>query len=181
VSPDPLRRPPPRSRNPSTGIFLLVATLLLCICPTITFSVEPDRLYAKVHNWRISTARFGIGCIAAYPYGSGDEISIGGEKWDELTLIVTLERRKFSGNLDDESDVDFIELVLGDERWGGLEPYGYRGTPGVVLSVNKQILAKLKIAPTLKLTERGSLKLTVPLRNTGEALKKLAECFKRTR
>jgi hypothetical protein len=168
-----------------TRIFALVATLSLCICPTKTFAepvtVEPDRLYAKVHNWRISTARFGIGCIAVYPYGSGDEISIGGEKWNELTLIVTLERRKFSGNLDDESDVSFIELVLGDERWGGLEPYGYRGTPGVVLSVNKQILAKLKIAPTLKLTEGGSLKLTVPLRNTGEALKKLAECFKRTR
>jgi hypothetical protein len=103
-----------RSRIPSTGIFLLVATLSLCICPTKTFSVEPDRLYAKVHNWRISTARFGIGCIAVYPYGSGDEISIGGEKWNELTLIVTLERRKFSGNLDDESDVSFIELVLGD-------------------------------------------------------------------
>src|SRR5262245_9486775 len=41
----------PRSRNPSTGIFLLVATLSLCICPTKAFAesviVEPDRLYAK--------------------------------------------------------------------------------------------------------------------------------------
>src|SRR6516164_1059324 len=99
-----LRRSAPHSRNPSTAVFLLVATLLLCICPTKIFAepvtVEPDRLYAKVSNWRISTARFGIGCIAVFPYGSGNEISIGGEKWDALSLIVTLERRKFSGNLD---------------------------------------------------------------------------------
>jgi hypothetical protein len=169
----------------SPGIFLLVAILSLCICPTKTFAgpitVEPDRLYAKVHNWRISTARFGVGCIAIFPYGPWNEISIGGEKWDELALIVTLERQKFSGNLDDESDVNSIELVLDDKRWGGLDPYGYRGTAGVVLSANKQIVAKLATAPTLKLTERGSLKLKVPLRNTGESLKKLAECFKRTR
>src|SRR5262249_36288627 len=32
-----------------------------------------------------------------------------------------LASKKFSGNLDDESDVKFIELVLDDERWGGLE------------------------------------------------------------
>jgi hypothetical protein len=42
-------------------------------------------------------------------------------------------------------------------------------------------IPKLEIAPTLKLTEHGSLKLTVPLKNTREALKRLAECFKRTR
>jgi hypothetical protein len=29
--------------------------------------VEPDKPYAKVHNWRISTARFGVGCIAELP------------------------------------------------------------------------------------------------------------------
>jgi len=161
----------------------LSAFSILCLtfAATNALTVEPDRLYAKVHNWRISTARFGVGCIAVFPYGSRTEISIGGEKWDDLSLIVTLERQKFSGNLDDESDVNFIELVLDDKRWGGLEPYGYRGTAGVVLSANKQIVAKLATAPTLKLTERGSLKLKVPLRNTGEALKKLAECFKRNR
>jgi len=113
--------------------------------------------------------------------GKNGANSIGGEKWNELSLLITVERRKFSGDLDDESDVSFIELVLADKRWGGLEPYGYRGTPGVVLSASKQVLAKLEIAPTLKLTEHGSLKLTVPLKNTREALKRLAECFKRTR
>jgi hypothetical protein len=29
--------------------------------------VEPDKPYAQVHNWRISTARFGAGCIAELP------------------------------------------------------------------------------------------------------------------
>jgi hypothetical protein len=164
------------------GQFLMVATVLSCVSPIELSAVEPDRPYAKVHNWRIYTARFGIGCVAVYPYaGAIWEISIGGEKWDELSLIITAERRKFSGSLDDESDVLNIELVLDDQRWGDLSPYGYRGTPGVVVSADKKVLAKLASAPTLKLTERGSLKLMVPLKHTREALIKLAECFKRTR
>ena len=164
------------------GLGLLISIALSCVCAPETFAslVEPDRLFAKTGNWRISTARFGIGCIAVYPYGSNGELSIGGERWNDLSLILTADRRKFSGNLDEESDVSSIEFVLGDQRWDGLKPYGYRGTPGVVLSLNKQHIAKLKIAPSLKLTERGSLKLSIPLRNTGAALKKLSECFKRT-
>jgi hypothetical protein len=70
-----------------------------------------------------------------------------------------------------------MKLNLG----GGLSPYGYRGTPGIVISAEKKVLAKLTTAPTLKLTERGALKVEVPLRDTREALKKLAECFERTR
>src|SRR5262245_35741474 len=117
-----------------TRIALTVA--LLAVSALAASAQEPGRLYAKVHNWRISTARFGVGCVAIFPHGSWNDISIGGEKWDELSLLVTLERKKFSGNLDDESDVEFIELVLDDERWAGLGPYGYRGTPGVFFSAD---------------------------------------------
>jgi hypothetical protein len=162
-------------------VVLFVVWIAGTATSTRAASVEPDKPYAKVHNWRISTARFGVGCIAVYPYESWTEISVGGEKWDGLSLIVTVERQKFTGSLDDESNVQFIELVLDDERFGGLSPYGYRGTPGIIVSADKKVLAKLTIAPTLKLTERGALKLMVPLRDTSEALKKLAECFKRTR
>ncbi len=95
---------------------------------------------------------------------------------------MTVERRKFSADLDDENDVAHsIELVLDDARWSGLSPYGYRGTPGIVKSTGNEVLTKLVTAPTLKLTERGSLKLAVPLKNTGQALKKLSECFQKTR
>jgi hypothetical protein len=60
--------------------------------------VEPDKPYAKVHNWRISTARFGVGCIAEY---SSTGISVGGDKWDKLALLILVERKTFDGIVDE--------------------------------------------------------------------------------
>jgi hypothetical protein len=97
-------------------------------------------------------------------------------------MIIVVDREKFATNLDDEVDVNlFIELVLGDRRWGSLVPYGYRGTPGVVISAGSELLKSFVVAPTLKLTERGALKLVVRLERAKDAMRKLNECFKRTR
>jgi hypothetical protein len=144
--------------------------------------VEPDLPYASVGRWKVSTARFGVGCVAQFEYQSGEFVSIGGETLEKMVLLVEVSRKLFNINLDDEREVeDNIELVIGQNRWSKLSPYGYRGTPGVTMIVNTDTLNILGKEISLKLTERGSVKLVVQLQNNKDAIGKLFECFKLTR
>lgn len=167
---------------------LAISALTLVVLSTPSAAVEPDRPYARVGKWQISTARYGIGCVAVYSYRDG-EISIGGLKRSSLSMVVVVDRNAFDSRLFrsdgglDEDDVGGIELVLDDKRWGGdqIKPYGYRGTPGVVVEENQEFLESFVAAPTLKLTERGSVKLIIKLEHAKQAVGKLYECFKKTR
>ena len=144
--------------------------------------VEPDRPYATVGDWKVSTARWGVGCIAQFEYQSDQSVSIGGETPQKLFLVMEVNRKLFGVDLDNEDEVETtVELVIGQSRGLKLSPYGYRGTPGVVAAVDSNFLKSLSSEPSLKLTERGSVKVVVPLRKTKEAVAKLFECFKRTR
>jgi hypothetical protein len=142
-------------------------------------TIEADRPFSQIGPWKISTARFGVGCVASAFYDSDHSISIGGETPSKMALVVEADRKLFDADLDDDDAVDSIELVLSESRVSKLSPYGYRGTSGVVLPIDKALLQSLSMAPSLKLTERGSLKLFVPLKRTKEAIGKLMECFQR--
>jgi hypothetical protein len=152
---------------------------LIIGAPLSATVLEPDRTWARTGKWEVSTARYGVGCVAIQPDRSLPQLSISGEKWNHLSLLLILERRTFASDLD--NDVGFLELVLGDKRFSNLEPYGYRGTPGVVFKITEDALKALSLAPTLKITERGALKHSVPLSGTALALKKLRECIGATR
>jgi hypothetical protein len=144
--------------------------------------VEPDRPYSTVGPWKVSTTRWGVGCVAQFEYQSANFVSIGGETPQKMVLVIEVNRKLFGVNLDDEGEVEsFVELVIGQSRWDKLSPYGYRGTAGVVAAVDSGILKSLSSEPSLKLTERGSVKVVAPLHKTKEAVAKLFECFKRTR
>jgi hypothetical protein len=41
-------------------------------------------------KWSISTARFGIGCVARLEYSDGYDLSISGERADDLILLITV-------------------------------------------------------------------------------------------
>src|SRR5262249_37183007 len=127
---------------------------------------------------------YGIGCVAVSESTSAD-LSIGGLWEDALSMVVTFPRDRFDEDMStDIANMDFIELVLGDKRWGGkgdLAPYGYRGTAGLVVKLDKHILAAFSAAPSVKVTERGLLKLQIPLAKSREALKALRRCFAKTR
>src|SRR5262245_51645675 len=95
---------------------------------------SPDKKLSSVGKWTISTAMYGIGCVAHLTYGpQRDEFSISGDRFDELTLLITVDPKKFATKLDgSEDDVSHVEIALVNDRWN-VEAYGYRGTPGVVL------------------------------------------------
>lgn len=143
--------------------------------------VEPDRAFDAAGSWKILTARYGVGCIAVYKYEDAYSISIGGEKADGLSLVVEAARTLFNGGLDAEPYIQDVELVLGESRRGDLSPYGYRGTPGVVTSFDPALSRAFLESPSLKLTERGSVKLRIPLNHTKEMAEKLSRCFAETR
>jgi hypothetical protein len=140
--------------------------------------VEPDLLFMTVDDWQISTARFGIGCIATYSYADNRVVSVGGERGDRLVLLVVADRKLFQESLDAEPYIEGVELVVGDMRTGNLRPYGYRGTPGVQVSIGAELERALLKADSIKLTEKGSLKLVVPLKNMQSMLEKLKLCFR---
>jgi TonB family protein len=137
--------------------------------------VEPDRLFGAVGEWKISTARFGIGCVAVYSYDDVRSISIGGEAPNKLAIIVEADGRLFDGGLDD--NVQSIEIVLGNWRKDDLRPYGYRGTSGVVADFGSALSRAFLEASSLKLTDRGSVKLDVPLKQSKQMMDLLTDCF----
>jgi hypothetical protein len=149
--------------------------------PINSMLVEPDRPFGAVGDWKISTARYGVGCVAVYDYAPVRSISIGGQKPDQLELTVGSDRKLFTVNLDSEPYVEGVEFVLGDWRRGDLRPYGYRGTPGLVAAFDAPLARAFLEAPSLKLTERGAVKLTIPLNEAKRMMGELMACFRKTR
>ena len=60
---------------------------------------------------------------------------------------------------------------------GRTEPYGYRGTSGVVLKISPNFLDHFKSSKRLKVTELGKEKLSIPLGNSTLVLDELFRCF----
>jgi hypothetical protein len=158
------------------------AALLLCLVSTALpafAQLEPDKKVASAGKWSISSARFGVGCVARLEYGDGYDLSISGERADDLTLLITVFSRWFSTKLDGTEDqVPSIEIVLANNRWGDVKPYGYRGTPGVVLKIDKAFLGSLIVSERLKVTELGHEKVSIDLENPGQAIDALRTCIK---
>jgi hypothetical protein len=142
--------------------------------------VEPDKAFGAAGEWRVSTAKFGVGCVATLERGGERLISIGGETADRLSIVVAAERQLFDGDLDSESYVAGMEIVLGTVRKDGLRPYGYRGTAGVVAPFDATLKPAFAAAASLKLTERGSVKLRIPLDQTPVMMAGLSDCFAKT-
>jgi len=141
--------------------------------------LEPDKKIASVGKWSISTARYGIGCVADLDYDDGYELSISGESFDKLTLLITVRSKWFSTKLDgSEERVPAIEIALANNRWGNVQPYGYRGTPGIVLAVDNSFLGSFVASEKIKVTELGHEKLSINLENPGQVIDSLRVCFK---
>jgi hypothetical protein len=147
------------------------AALLLCLMSTTLpafAQLEPDKKVASAGKWSISTARFGVGCVARLEYGDGYDLSISGERVDDLTLLITVDSRWFSTKLDGtEEQVPSIEIALANNRWGDVNPYGYSGTPGVVLKVDRAFFGSFVVSEKIKVTELGHEKVSIDLENSG--------------
>lgn len=141
--------------------------------------VEADKQFGTIGDWKISTARFGVGCLAVHDYDGTYNIAIGGKTPKKLALVVEAARKLFTASLDTETEN--FELVLGSWRRGDLASYDYRGTPGVVAPFDAALSQAFLDAPSIKLTERGSVKLVVPLKQTKEMMEMLIDCFEKTR
>jgi hypothetical protein len=143
--------------------------------------LEPDRTIASVGKWKISTARYGVGCVAWFDYAtSGYQISISGKDKSHLKLLITVQPKAFDIKLDgSEEDTSAIEIALTDNRWGNVKDYGYRGTSGVVLGIDSAFLNSFASSKSIKITERGYEKLRSELGNPKLVLAKLQACFAR--
>ena len=131
-------------------------------------------------KWQISTARYGVGCVAHFKYNDWREISLSGENIQHLTLLITVGSEQFDTKLDgSEEDTSLIEIALTNMSWGHVKEYGYRGTPGVVLEIDSAFLNSFISSKAIKVTERGYEKLRIELVEPKAVLAKLAACFKR--
>lgn len=151
---------------------------------TVPVIVEPDRPFARIGRWQISTARWGVGCVAEYEYEQYHSVFIGGQKREALVLNVTVNGSLFAQDLSSDDPIDLVELVVGSHRWGELDhlnPDGYRGRAGVLIPMNVELRNALLHAPSIKLTERGALKLRIPIKDVAKALAALDRCFVDTR
>ena len=143
--------------------------------------LEPDRTLHRVGNWQISSARFGIGCVAQVEYSPNHHLSLSGENSRALSLLITVDQRLFNTKVDgsQEGELDDIEIALKDRRWGGVEGYGYRGTPGVVLKLKPDFLRSFANSKAMKVTERGAEKLRIDLARPRDVVSSLTACFQR--
>jgi hypothetical protein len=137
--------------------------------------LEPDKKVFSVGKWTISTARYGIGCVAHLDDAG---LSIGGDTFDKLTLLIEVSSNKFRTKLDgSEDDISGIEIALANNRWSNVQPWGYRGTPGVVLHLDKSFLPSFVNSKKIKVTERGFEKISIDLSRPEEVIAKLKMCF----
>jgi len=141
--------------------------------------LEPDRKISSIGKWNVSTALYGAGCVASMEYSDGNELSISGERIDDLTLLVTVDSKLFSTKLDgSEENAPSVEVVLANARWGNVEPYGYRGTPGIVLKLDQAFLGSFVASDRIRITELGHEKVSIELENPGQVMDGLRACFK---
>jgi hypothetical protein len=104
----------------TSAALLLSLTVTL---PPVRAQMEPDKKVSAIGQWEISTALYGVGCVARLGYGDGDELSISGERLDRLKLLITVNSKWFSARLDgSEEDLPSIEVALVNNRWGSVQP-----------------------------------------------------------
>jgi hypothetical protein len=170
-----------RMRDAANAFTLAGLIVLVLFSSQSTAQIGPDKLISKVGKWGISTALYGVGCVAQTEYAKpGYEVSISGETSRKLTLLITVDSSTFTAKVDgSQEDIPDIEIALTDNRWGDVKPYGYRGTPGIVLNINAQFLESFASARAIKITEHGPEKLRIELVNPKTVLEKLSECFRR--
>lgn len=162
----------------STCLVLAVACSPMAALGVAYAQLLPDKVVASVGDWTISTAVYGVGCVATLPYDEDSELSISGEAKSELVLLVTADPNRFDTAIDGSSeDASHIEVALAGKRWGGVEPYGFRGTPGIVLRIESDFLSHLEVSKRLKVTELGKEKVSILLGDSASALKALIRCF----
>ncbi|KWV59821.1 hypothetical protein AS156_30315 [Bradyrhizobium macuxiense] len=156
-----------------------VLLFLVIAAPPVHAQLEPDKKIASVGKWSISTARFGVGCVARLEYGDGNYLSISGDRIDGLTLLITVSPKLFTTKLDgSEEQTPSIEIALAGQRWGDVHPYGYRGTPGVVLKIDQAFLGNFVASEKIKVTDLGHEKLSIDLDNPGQVIDGLRACFR---
>jgi hypothetical protein len=144
--------------------FVLLGTFLLpCMVTPSHAQLEPDKKVASVGKWEISTARFGVGCVAQLDYNDGYFLNIGGQAFSSLQLLITVDPKAFSTVLNSDEPIPDVEIALVDRRWGDLKPWGYRGTSGVVLTVDRRLLSSFIASKAIKVTERGYEKIAIRL------------------
>ena len=80
-------------RAEASIFFVLVA----CVCTSAANAqLLPDKAVASVGNWTISTAIWGVGCVAHLTYDDQDnELSISGDTKNDLFLLITVNRERF--------------------------------------------------------------------------------------
>ena len=117
--------------------------------------------------------------VAHFPYDdNGGELSISGEATDRLVLLITVDRARFVTPLDGSSDdTSQLEIALAQKTWGGVEPYGFRGTSGIVFKAGPEFLSNLRLSKRLKVTELGKESLSIPVDNSSLMLDELFRCF----
>jgi hypothetical protein len=157
-------------------------SLLLCSVSSVAFGqLEQDKDLYKVGSWRIAIARYGVGCVAYSNYEKDNYISISGETLTSLTLLITTRNKQFDAKLDgSEPKMTHIKIALSDWSWGDVEPYGFRGTPGIVLrQIDKQFLQSFARSKAIKVTDQGHEKLRINLRHPNVVLERLTQCLQR--
>lgn len=148
------------------------------LCPA---QIAPDKTISTIGKWDISTALYGVGCVARSVYSQdGYEISISGEDIGRLKLLITFDPKLFDTKLDgSEEDSSAIEIALADNRWGNVKEYGFRGTSGVVLGADAPFLKSFALSGAIKVTERGHEKLRIEIQQPKTVLAELEKCFAR--
>ena len=109
-------------RRMNAKLRLLYRINVLIFGSVVTFStptyaqLEPDKTVGNVGNWKISTALYGVGCVAWSEYRKGHEVSMSGEDIRHLKLLVTVELDQFETKLNwPEDDISAIEGALTDK------------------------------------------------------------------
>jgi hypothetical protein len=169
-------------RVPNVSSLLLRAIVLLSLLtfasPPASAQLQPDRKVASAGAWTISTARFGSGCVARMEYRDNHEMSLSGERIDDLTLLITVDSRWFSTRLDGtEERAPTIEINLANTRLRNVRAYGYRGTPGIVVKVDQAFLGSFVASEKLKVSELGQEKLSIDLESPGQVIDGLRICL----
>lgn len=151
--------------------------------PLAAVVLEPDKPFKEVGRWVVSTARWGVGCVAVLPYSDNDhEVSLSSESGEEVTLAITFNPAAVGMTAAEVLEsVHVPEIVLGRKRWTA-SPWEYRDSIGMLTDLgSREALGFLKNGITLKLTENGSEKLQVRVENIGDALSALRKCLTATR
>lgn len=148
-----------------------------------TAQISPDKKVSAVGNWVISTGVYSTGCVAhlntSGGLNDGREVSLSGDALGNLILLITILPSEFKSALDgSEEHVSGIEVVLNNGRWSNIEPYGYRGTPGLVLTVDDMLLVGLVQSRKIRITELGKERVAIAIQNTGAALDLLFDCLR---